>query len=658
MGLPILEVRLVGSIAGSILVVELSERRCTQYPVAEEVVFRFLSGLGLAIHLFASEEFSAGQASVPTTRLVLAAGALAQSGVPLADRFTVVARRPSARGPVFASGGGAVAGALKSQGFDAIVLGGSAARPAYLLVVQGSAEIREAPDLWGMSTRDTVAALRERHGAEAGVVCIGPAGERAAGLAGLADDRLRVCGPGLGAVLGGMGLKAICVATGVTRGPNAADPTRVRALSESFSARVRGGPSPSATGLRVEAALQRLLKVQRPLSPDSLRGAVQRKSAAGLLPWRVERGEIPLRNWTGFAERDLPAAMLVHFARDVAAALARTEAEGSAGNEKIQPSSAALAALGPLLLISDAAAIVRAHEDLVLAGLDPVATGVTLAWAMEAAEAGALPTNVLREVGLSWRQPEALVDAVHHIVEACREGTDDGLGGLLRHGSAHAATRIGKNAITWAMQVAGNELCPIDPRFDPGAAVSFQCDPGGFRNVLVSLSLLDLLELHRQGIDVAGRPFLRTRRGLANAGGKGRELARASVWMDLLSSAGLSDDAVVMGGGPPVVEWLNAATGLERSLEDWFVVGRRIRTLRRLLECRDGLTLDSCRLPERLRGVSTVGGGPLAGLVPHLDEFAWEYCEELGWDFQTGVPLRETVEGLGLYWAVLGAPDA
>ena len=53
---------------------------------------------------------------------------------------------------------------MKRAGYDHIVITGRAAKPLYLLVTAGGVTFCDAAHLWGKSTGDTEAALKQAHG--------------------------------------------------------------------------------------------------------------------------------------------------------------------------------------------------------------------------------------------------------------------------------------------------------------------------------------------------------------------------------------------------------------------------------------------------------------------------------------------------------------
>jgi aldehyde:ferredoxin oxidoreductase len=103
------------------------------------------------------------------------------------------------------------------------------------------------------------------------------------------------------------------------------------------------------------------------------------------------------------------------------------------------------------------------------------------------------------------------------------------------------------------------------------------------------------------------------------------------------------------------VRLIRAATGWNTSLEELLLVGQRAITMGRLFNLREGLTAKDDRLPKRF--FSPPATGRLAETETAIDPAKMEesihsYYSMMGWDPQTGVPTRITLEKLGLDWAV------
>jgi aldehyde:ferredoxin oxidoreductase len=92
------------------------------------------------------------------------------------------------------------------------------------------------------------------------------------------------------------------------------------------------------------------------------------------------------------------------------------------------------------------------------------------------------------------------------------------------------------------------------------------------------------------------------------------------------------------------------ALGVKLTAEELMRAGRRIVTLERCFNVREGARREHDKLPWRIMN-EPVPEGPNKGLVTDkdtLDRLLDEYYEKHGWDPHTGIPRRETLRSLGL----------
>ncbi|MFH0847839.1 MAG: aldehyde ferredoxin oxidoreductase N-terminal domain-containing protein, partial [Chloroflexota bacterium] len=111
---------------------------------------------------------------------------------------------------------------LKWAGYDNLVISGASSKPVYLLIEDSTVRLCDAAELWGKDIFQATDSLREKHGSDISVICIGQAGESLARISLALIDKIAHLGRGgLGAVLGAKKLKAIAVRG--TRGIRIAD---------------------------------------------------------------------------------------------------------------------------------------------------------------------------------------------------------------------------------------------------------------------------------------------------------------------------------------------------------------------------------------------------------------------------------------------------
>ena len=96
------------------------------------------------------------------------------------------------------------------------------------------------------------------------------------------------------------------------------------------------------------------------------------------------------------------------------------------------------------------------------------------------------------------------------------------------------------------------------------------------------------------------------------------------------------------------VKALNAATGEAFTLESVMRIGKRVINLMRIYNNKAGITSELDKPSPRY--ASAPADGPVAGISVGkvFNQMKELYYELMGWDKKTGVPLPETLEGLGL----------
>jgi aldehyde:ferredoxin oxidoreductase len=106
-----------------------------------------------------------------------------------------------------------------------------------------------------------------------------------------------------------------------------------------------------------------------------------------------------------------------------------------------------------------------------------------------------------------------------------------------------------------------------------------------------------------------------------------------------------------------MAQLFESATGIPMSVEGLQKAGERILTAERIFNIREGMLREEDTLPPRMLKEAILDG-PSQGLTitrSELEAMLKEYYELHGWDPVTGIPKRETLEGLsiGHWWDIL-----
>ena len=638
---------------GRILNVDLTTGKIELETLPDEVYRDFLGGYGLGVSVLYSRMLPGADPLGPDNILAFLPGLLTGTGAPFSGRFMVAARSPLTGGWGDSNCGGNFGPALRGAGYDGVFVRGLSERPVYLYLDEERAELREASDLWGLNVRQTEEAIRKATSMDVRVACIGPAGERRSLMAGIVNDDGRIAGRcGLGAVMGAKRLKAVA-ARGKRRQP-LASPETFKEAAESYRALFRHKPSPLAS--RIPALLARVLPVLRRFRAKLSSGPAQmvidtyrRYGTASATAMLVELGDAPVKNWMGIGYRDFPLALSEGVSDEAVIASVEKPYACQAcpvacgaivrlpdGGRGLKPEYETLAALGPLAMVSDLDDVVRCGEICNQAGLDTISVGVVVAFALECAEKGWLPSELKDELALDWGDGKVILELVQRIARR-----QPGLGDWLADGVQRAAKRLGPEAQEAAIHAGGQELPMHRGLYEPGVALGYHLDPAPGRHTSTNTGNANLPPLAPYFVLHGRRPA-----GRYHYAEKGPTQAIVMPVLRAVDALGLCQFALLMGR-PPFLEWLNAATGWGFDEAEFYRAGKRIQVMRHAFNAREGLPA-RFPLPARERGEPPQAVGPVAGHTLDMDSMASGYFAFLGLDPATGLPLPETARELGL----------
>lgn len=242
-------------------------------------------GGALGLAWIAQRELDAPGARAPLT---VAVGDCVKRGAPTAARASIASRAPLSG--LFAEGlvGGDLARRLATLA-DLLALSSSGplARGASdVLVIEsdGSARLEHSPELACASAAHAHAELRRRWG-ECDMLAVGPAGEQGLPIANLAASGSTphfVGRGGLGAVLGDLGLKAVCVRAPLIESRADARLTRALLASPRLEERARGGTFEQLHALAAAGDLGQRSTASAPKRElvESLEGELERSRSA------------------------------------------------------------------------------------------------------------------------------------------------------------------------------------------------------------------------------------------------------------------------------------------------------------------------------------------------------------------------------------------
>ena len=611
---------MLGGFAGKFLWVDLSAGEINDEVPGDDLLRDFIGGYGVAARVLYDRQRPGVDPLGPENILGFLTGPLTASPAPSGVRWTVAARSPLTGTWGDSNCSGYFGPAMKHAGYDAVFFTGIAERPVYLHAKDGSAELRDATDLWGMDTYEVEDWVKSELGKRAEAACIGPAGEKMSRIGCIIHHKGRAAGrSGLGAVMGSKRLKAV-VAEGDRPVP-LADAERAEALRKKYVEQINGGVG--------------------------LADFYRKTGTPGFIEAGIEFGDSPTRNWGGVGPRDF-GDRVDKIGFDAIDAMGKKrracwrcpiacwgEVSTEFGGREVHahvPEYETAAAFGSDLLNDDLPSIVAANELCNRMGLDTISSGATIAFAIECRENGLLADD--EGLDLTWGSAGAIVSLLEKM--ALRQ---PGLGELLADGVKIAAERIGQGAEKYAIHVGGQELAMHDPRFEPALGLIYQMDATPGRHTQGSQWFWP------EGFDADTVKFGEER---DRQDRRGRALRRIGGMAHVMNASGICLFGYLSTRVELLPEFLAAVTGHPYTLDDLILAGERIANMRQAFNVREGYNPIAAAVAPRAYGSPPLEAGPTAGVRVEIGSMRRDYLDEMGWTQDRAVPTREKLISLGL----------
>ena len=646
---------------GKILWVDLTTRELREEEVPTELYQKFLGGYGLGVK-YLYERLKPGVDPLgPDNILGFTTGPLNHTGALGCGRYTVVAKSPLTGTWGDANSGGYLAPALKSTGYDAIFFTGKSPKPVYLYLGNGSKELRDAAHLWGKDTNETEDQICQELGDnQLKIASIGPAGEKLSLISCIINDKGRAAArSGLGAVMGSKNLKALAV-----RGKEKtaiADEGRLKELNKMIREQLALRPTKFQDFLAkiLKPLLPLMIRLKVPLPPPDVKAVNQLfhdYGTAGLTAVSCEMQDAPLKNWLGVAYQDFSMAkksskisddnVIKYQVKKFACANCIVACGGimevKEGRYALphshKPEYETLASFGAMCLNDNVESIIMANDLCNRYGFDTISAGVTVAFAIECFEKGALSKAQADGLELTWGNHEAVIQLLK------RMGERDGIGDIFADGVRVAAQKIGKGSEQYAIHVAGQELPMHDPRLSPSFATTYCADPTPARHTQGGAAFFEMGFLKPDFYARYNIPEIK-RYDYEN---KGKLHTLQSNYMHVINCAGMCLFYPLMYQDLPLVEMINAVTGWNLTFDDALKIGNRIHTLRHCFNLREGLLPKDFQLPPRAAGVPPLTAGSIKGITVDVNTLTKNFYLEKGWDPISGIPSEEALQELDL----------
>jgi aldehyde:ferredoxin oxidoreductase len=601
----------LGGYAGRVGHIDLTKGEVSYAPIPEEWARNYIGARGLGVRYV----FEAGPTVDPLgpdNVLCFMNGPLTGTEATMSGRFAVVTKSPLTGTVTDSHQGGWSAARLRWAGFDGLVFKGKASKPVYALVTGEKIEIKDAGDLWGKGIHETIAILKQRHGADdLSVLAIGQAGEHLVKFACWMNENDRAAGRGgTGCVGGSKMLKAIVIKAAKAF-PKAADRQAWKIAHANALAKIideSAITSPRKGGLSLYGT-NSLMNVSNTIG--------------GL-------GGFNSRD-TSFEHADLLSGEYVneHYLVDdptchACPVACKKEVEITDGPYKVrmesveyEPAWSLGANCGNDDIASVAFMIDRANDW----GYDAIEIGQVLSALMEATER----EYVVAGEGLAWGDRDGMIEMARKVT--FREG----IGGRLADGIDPWAKSLGHPEL--AMTVKGQATPAYDPRGFKGMGLGYATSNRGACHLR---GYSPASELGVIGLKTDPQAFK----------GKGELLKLLQDLHAFSDSLDLCKFSAFSEGPDEYAEQYRVITGIGAfSADDVIKTGERIYNLERRYNNLAGWGEGSDYLPKRFTDEPSNAKGSL-GQVCELSEMLEEYYALRGW--KNGVVPEEKLLELGV----------
>ncbi|MCR4441802.1 MAG: aldehyde ferredoxin oxidoreductase C-terminal domain-containing protein [Peptococcaceae bacterium] len=542
--------------------------------------------------------------------------------------------------------GGTFGAQLRWAGIDYLVITGRAPWPVYIYIENAKIEIRDARCLWGLTTDETIEALYAGGVPdEAGIVCIGPAGENGVRYASLIVTHHRAAArAGGGCVAGSKNLKAI-VALG-SRGIDVYDKKAALNAAEKIYQVINNS-----------AGIDRWKKIG---------------STMGVAYYNTINGNAFRNNqFTKTADENIAKISADWYIenlklRDISCSPGCTFGCGSTcevrGNEtpfarKIpgfkgySPEYITVGSFGMACDIHDYPAILFLGDLCNKYGLDYEEIGGIIPFLMELRQRGIINEQQVKEwfgeeLALEWGSAEAVVKIIESI--ALQENT---LGRMCSYSTGKLCEFIeaqtGACARRYSMAGKGGMVVPEEVRPFPIWCVMAATNTRGC-DVMKGFNFID--KTGRE--DVSLRWFGKKDAGIKHVPDlKGKAAAAAENYISVFNCLGICMFRASSAIYPldMLAEAYAAITGMDMTENGLLLAAERAYNVEKAFNVRVGLRRSDDTLCPRWMD-EPIRSGPGEGMKARdfFDRLLDEYYEYRGWDPVTSIPTRKKLEELDL----------
>jgi aldehyde:ferredoxin oxidoreductase len=600
---------------GKILVADLSKGTLIDEPLNEKYARDFIGSTGLAARYLYDMVDEKTDPLGPDNPLILMPGLLNGTSGPSVSRWGGATKSPYTGHYGDANASAWFGAELKNAGYDGIILKGKSAKPVYIHIKDGTAELKDASGLWSKDTYKTQEEIKKAcSDNRTQIACIGPASENLVLYGNIMSEYGHCLGrAGLGCVMGSKKVKAIAV-RGKMKLP--------MHDSEKFR----------------EVARQAMQEVKEGFF-------TQWMHEGGTASWvdsAIAYGDGPTNYYTA---PTLPEATKISGAEQFEKFQTDSTAcfgcpircrkilqikEGKYLYERVEgPEYETLIALGAMMgLDLDMSTAAYLNELCNAYGFDTISSGASAGYAFYLYSLGVISEKDTGGLKLTWGNVDAAIELLHLI------GKNQGFGAILAGGTKRMAQKYGRPPGE-AVQTKGLEIPMHDPRAYHSMALVYATAPRG----------ADHNKSNGYQIDGGtGHPDLSFEITDRWADDKAAMVERSQNWVAVSDSIGICHWALI-----PITlttAMINTSTGWNTDLEQLLKAGERIFQLQRALSCKLGISAKDDVLPELV--IRPIPEGGTEGHMPNIGKMLPEYYAIRDWDSTTGKPSKKRLESLGM----------
>ncbi|NJC95170.1 MAG: aldehyde:ferredoxin oxidoreductase [Anaerolineales bacterium] len=623
---------------GKILHVDLTKGTLTVEEPKEAFYRKYMGGSAMGMYYILRDVPRGADPLGPENVLTLFTGVTTGAAISGQSRINANAKSPISGGIGDSQSGGFFPAELKFAGFDGIVIKGKSSKPVYLAILDGKYELRDAAHLMGKKTGEVDDIIHKEVDPKAEILQHGPGAENGVLFSSLVSMSNRHNGrTGMGSVMASKNLKAVVV---------------------------RGTKKPALADSKALVALNKTGPKILPDNPDM--PGLANDGTATVVMFQNTIGSLPTRNYsegqfescedisgekmsaTILKQRDTCYACVVRCKRVVEIKEGAYRAEPRYGG----PEYETLGTFGSYCGINDLAAVAKANQLCNEYGVDTIAAGATIAFAMECFENGVITREQTGGLELKFGDVGGMLKALEMMLNA--EGD---FGRTLSQGSERAARIWGNGADEYLITVKGAEAPAHMPQAKRSLGLIYAVNPFGAdhqsseHDPYYEEGVADL-NLNRLKLLGLGEP----QAAYSLTEEKVRFAYRTEAFYSMLDSAELCQfvfgPAWTLYGPAETAEMIRAVTGWDVTVDELMAVGERRLNLFRTFNAREGLNRNADKLPKKFFK-ALKGSGPTAGVAlthEEIESALDNYYKFAGWT-SDGVPTPETLKKHDIEWA-------